>query len=195
MGSEVGSEGGSNLSYIIVAIIAFGLGLDDGNLWAAKKAPTVLENKATGNTIYGVTPVTGDKTSEETTPTGPRGAMIARNAIIVCNQLADINLKISQMCLEQVSWVVVREDDGAGAPGSILGAQLFDTSATNGAVKLLRSMTIGKTYFAIIYIDNGDHAFDPKLDSPLLDNDGKPRMAIFKATDASGDQTGTPTNI
>ena len=190
----MGNEGGSDLSYIIVAIIAFGLGLGNGNLWASKKAPTVLENNATGNTTYGVTPVTGDKTSEEITPTGPTGAMIARNAIIIHDQLAGINVKISQMCLEQVSWVVVREDDGTGAPGSILSAQLFDTSATNGAVKLLRGTTIGKTYFAMIYIDNGDHAFDPKLDSPLLDNDGKPRMAIFKATDASGDQTGKPTN-
>ena len=130
----MGNEGRSNLSYIIVAIIAFELGLSNGNLWASKKAPTVLENNATGNTTYGVTPVTGDRTSEEITPTGPTGAMIARNAIIVHDQLAGINVKISQMCLEQVSWVVVREDDGTGAPGSILGAQLFDTSATNGAV-------------------------------------------------------------
>jgi len=189
------NEGGSISSYIIVAIIAFVLGFGSGYLWASKIASAVLVNNATGDTIGRVTPVTGDTTSGVITPIGPTGAMIARNALIVRDQLAGINVKISQMSLEQVSWVVVREDDGTGAPGRILGAQLFDTSATNGVVKLLRGTTIGKTYYAMIYNDNGDHVFDSKLDSPLLGDNGKPRMAIFKATDASGDQTSTPTNI
>lgn len=187
-------EGGSLSSYIIVAIIAFALGLGSGYLWASKKAPAVLETKTTDTTeSTGTTPTVSGSASDNG-DISPTGATISQNAVVAADQAAGVNVMVSQISLDKTAWVVVREDDGAGAPGKILGAQLFDAGTGSGVVELLRGTQIGNTYYVMIYNDNGDRAFDPKSDLPLLGDNGKPRAATFKATDAAGDQTGLPIN-
>ena len=157
-------------TYIVIAIIAFALGLGSGWLWTKKNVAPVDGTKNIQTTED------ADKTSGQTTT----GDLATSNSILVKDQTAGIEVAAEQVVLTNVAWVVVREDDGAGKPGKILGAQLFDAGISVGKVELLRGTEAGKTYYALIYTDNGDRAFDPKLDAPILDSVSQPVMAIFK---------------
>ncbi|MFA6273043.1 MAG: hypothetical protein WC673_00925 [Candidatus Paceibacterota bacterium] len=157
-------------TYIVIAIIAFALGLGSGWLWTKKNVEPVDGTK-------------NDKTTEvtdKTTGQTPTGDLVTGNSILVKDQTAGIEVAVEQVVLTNMAWVVVREDDGVGAPGKILGAQLFEVGVGTGNVELLRGTEAGGTYYAMIYSDNGDRAFDPKLDAPILDGISQPIIATFK---------------
>ena len=158
-------------TYIIIAVVAFALGLGSGWLWTQKNVTPDGEIKDKK---------TADNANKETNQT-PIGNLVTDNSISVKAQAAGIEVAAEQVILTNMAWVVVREDDGAGKPGKILGAQLFDAGTGAGKVELLRGTEAGKTYYALIYSDNGDRAFDPKLDMPILDSANQPVMAMFKA--------------
>ena len=77
-------------------------------------------------------------------------------------------------------WVVVHEDS-EGAPGSILGAQLFATGSHEGVVDLLRGTEIGQEYYVMLHSDDGDRKFDYKKDLPVKDATGAVIMHGFMA--------------
>ncbi|MBI2053597.1 MAG: hypothetical protein HYT41_02545 [Candidatus Sungbacteria bacterium] len=74
-------------------------------------------------------------------------------------------------------WVAIHED-AKGAPGKILGAQIFPKGARTGAVDLLRPTEGERKYYAMVHTDDGDHTFDPKKDMPAKNAEG---MAIMHA--------------
>jgi len=83
--------------------------------------------------------------------------------------------------LEKDGWVAIHEDNG-GKPGKILGAQLFSAGKHDaGTVDLLRATTAGGVYYAMLHVDDGDHAFDALKDMPVSGADGNPVMAKFTA--------------
>ena len=157
-------------TYIVIVIIAFALGLGSGWLWLKKNVALNGEVKDKK---------TAENASEEINKM-PIENLLADNSILVNAQPAGVEVVVEKVILAKMAWVVVREDDGAGQPGKILGAQLFDAGVGVGRVELLRGTEAGKTYYALIYSDNGDRAFDPKLDSPLTDASGQSVMATFK---------------
>src|SRR3989338_6152319 len=68
--------------------------------------------------------------------------------------------------------------------------RLFDGGTwDNGKVELLRGTIEGGKYFAMLHADNGDRAFDPKLDAPIVGKTGSPIMMEFTASESadSGD--------
>lgn len=98
----------------------------------------------------------------------------------VDNQSAGLEVVVKKIKVSESVWVAIHEDNGQGEPGNILGAQLFDPIMTSGTVELLRNTEVGKTYYAVIRGDNGDRAFIPKMDMPILDSNGRPLMVTFK---------------
>ena len=99
----------------------------------------------------------------------------------VGDQSAGTTIVLKSVTLPQTGWVAIHEDN-SGVPGNILGAQRLDAGTTNlGNVTLLRGTTAGGTYYAMLHADNGDGAFDPHVDLPMLGADGKPVMMVFKA--------------
>jgi hypothetical protein len=118
----------------------------------------------------------------ETPATSTTAATIQGNSgVIILEQTAGRSVKISQLAFEQAGWVAIR-DDVNGAPGPrILGAQLFAKGATSGQVSLLRATEPGKSYYALLHVDDGNtKAFDSKMDKPLLDASGKQVMVRFQ---------------
>ncbi len=185
-------KGGSVQNYVIVAIIAFALGLGSGAMWAGKKSVSdVTVSTDTGATSAANASSTDTASGVSATPASgaPTGTMVARNAIIVHDQKPGTTVVVSAINIDKSSWAVIREDDGTGHPGKILGAQLFDPGTNAGTVDLLRGTQDGNTYYAMIYTDNGDRAFDPKTDLPLIGPDGQPVTATFKASASAPDVT------
>lgn len=167
--------------YVLTAVVAFLVGFGsawlylDGNV----KGLNVGENKDGGEKSL-------NKGEKATITIGTSGMLAESSAIVVNDQSPGIEVLIAKTVFEKGGWVVIHEDDGEGASGKILGAQLFDPgSFDNGKVELLRGTIEGGTYFAMLHSDNGDRAFDPKLDTPILGKTGAPIMMEFTATETA----------
>lgn len=176
--------------YVSIAIIAFLLGFGAAALWFGDGSSSSSGSNATstgatsttstmeeGNTKTGsmeTTPSTGTKTgtSMETTPstgstsgTSGTGGSMTR-AFVVNNQPAGIHVYVASITLDTPAWLAVTEPVEGGV--RILGAKLVDRGThTNVNVELLRGTTAGNRYDVVLRSDNGDHAFDPKVDTPI----------------------------
>ena len=166
-------------TYVITAIIAFAIGFGSAWLVYNKKTDTTTTKKTDSvSTTTGSTSRTGDTTGTPST----LGTTSTSNSLKVNDQAAGAMVEVSSVTLKEPAWIVIRETDPeSDEPGRILGAQLFDLGTNPGTVELLRGTLPGKTYFAFVYSDNGDHAFDPKIDLPLKDTNGAMIMTTFKA--------------
>lgn len=180
MNGENKTTGGGAQHYVIVAIIAFALGLGAGWMWAGNKSESASQNATTTPTGETSTTSTTDTTDETTTTSGTQPSSIM--TIVARDQAAGLTVAIESISAPTAVWAVVHEDNGSGQPSRILGAQLVEEGAATATVQLLRGTQAGQTYYAMIHNDNGDRAFDPKSDAAALGSDGKPVMSTFKAT-------------
>lgn len=99
--------------------------------------------------------------------------------VSVADQKAGGIVYASQLVFEKESWLAIREQVD-GQIGNILGAQRYPAGTHTGVVKLLRDTNPGRTYYAVIFIDDGDGKFDFKKDAKLTDTQGSVVTTIFK---------------
>lgn len=97
----------------------------------------------------------------------------------VIDQSAGGVVYISQLVFVEESWIAIREDNN-GDLGNILGARRYPAGTHTGAVELLRNTESGQTYYAVVYIDDGDKIFNHKKDVLLTDEAGSATAAIFR---------------
>lgn len=98
----------------------------------------------------------------------------------VADQSAGGIVYVSHLVFAKEAWVTVREDNN-GQLGNVLGAHWYPAGEQNGAVELLRNTEAGKTYYVVIYVDNGDKKFDYKKDALLVNESGDATASIFRA--------------
>ena len=96
--------------------------------------------------------------------------------VSVEDQRAGSSVVITSMTLARKSWIAIKDTHG-----SILGAGLFPANATSGSVSLLRKTTAGGRYEVLIYVDNGDKAFELRKDTLVTSSDGSPVSTAFNA--------------
>ena len=181
---NIGAKEDSNLTtYLIVAVVAFVLGVGVGRLGKGGEISTAQKingdtdiSSSTPNTFNTALDGRGDNFGNGT------GLLSADDYLVIDNQAAGSEIIVKEIKVSKSGWLAIREDNGLGEPGNILGAQLFDPGMTAGKVELLRNTEEGKTYYAVIFSDNGDRAFIPKMDLPVLVADGMPLSVTFKAT-------------
>ncbi len=173
----------NNLTNNQKMIVTFLLGLLIGGgsawLWLSPSGDTTegLESeKMTGDTLE----ITGSEARKEgNTPAlesvgASNGGIVVAGAgsVRVADQAAGNSVAVAEAELPQEGWVAIHDDAG-GAPGNILGAKRENAgSFSNITVELLRGTASQSVYFAVLHIDNGDRAFDPRVDVPMLDRDG-----------------------
>lgn len=163
-------ENKSFFSTKIIIVFAAGIIIGFLGTWLAIRVPADADDIIDA----------GTEKVDETSGT----VLSGKNAILVRDQKAGINVEVELVTLENVGWVVIHEDNN-GALGNALGAQLFDFGPSKGVVELLRGTEAGKTYYATIRQDDGDKAFDLTKDLLLSDSAGNPVQVKFKATEAS----------
>ncbi len=93
-------------------------------------------------------------------------------SLSVIDQSSGNVVHVSQAVLAQEAWVAIREDMNGGL-GNILGAHWYPTGTHTGSVELLRGTGSGSTYYAVVYVDDGDKIFDHKKDVLLTDKKGQ----------------------
>ncbi|MEK7606084.1 MAG: hypothetical protein AAB458_00585 [Patescibacteria group bacterium] len=92
---------------------------------------------------------------------------VGSDSVAVKNQKAGDVVYVDSVTLTKSGWVAIREESS----GSILGAARFDGGVWQGTIILLRAMTVGSSYSAIVFHDDGDKEFDFKKDTVVMRND------------------------
>ena len=140
----------------------------------------------------------GDSTStttENAAPTGNVGSKVTPGSLLgpttddapiiagsdesldVADQPAGMSVMVKSTKLVQTGWVAVRDSSGR-----TLGAGRFEAGVhMNIEVPLLRATTAGERYQALIYVDDGDKAFDLKKDILVTNDDGSVAGVLFSA--------------
>ena len=183
---------------IIIAGVAFVVGFGAAWLWSVKNDKGQMSKNdvksvdqvSESSTVDDVTQSPSDASApvlvpENSSSTSAPEVMSAKNGITVSNQAPGKYAIVSSFTLEKNGWVAIHEDK-AGKPGLILGAQNFKAGEyKDQKVRIFVSpyTTIeGHTYYAMLHINDGKEGFQPKTDSPLLDDTGNPIMMKFIAT-------------
>ncbi|MEK7505362.1 MAG: hypothetical protein AAB597_00490 [Patescibacteria group bacterium] len=113
-------------------------------------------------------------------PPAPIAGSAISSAVVVNDQQAGMVVEATMVTFTTPGWLVVHEDN-AGALGNALGAARFDKGVFLGEVPLLRATVVGKTYHAVLYVDDGDKQFDLKKDVMMKDVDSKMVEDTFRA--------------
>lgn len=95
------------------------------------------------------------------------------NSVTIGNQIAGKSVTISSVSLEKKGFVVIHEKDG-DLLGKILGssALLEVGESSNVSIALSEALKSGKTYLAVLVVDNGDRRYLPGIDHPVMSNEG-----------------------
>lgn len=180
-------SGDSNFQkYAAIAIVAFLIGFGIGRL-DINKSKTVVQDTATSTSV-----MIGEDSNTNLVGVSGQQNLTAKDILEVEDQTPGFAVAIKNIHTAKSVWLAIHEDNGKGKPGNILGAQLFDPSMVSGSVQLLRATEPNKTYYAIIHDDNGDRAFIPKMDTPILDANGNPLMITFKTINVNESASTSP---
>lgn len=98
--------------------------------------------------------------------------------LAISNQSAGLQVAVSHVVLPYAGWVVIHEDRD-GVPGNALGAARVIDGRESLTVDLLRGTLPGKTYYGLLYRDDGDKLFSLDNDFPIRDEKGNPVMVRF----------------
>src|SRR3989338_9956032 len=126
-----------------------------------------------GDTDGANTANTGDSGSTATTPT----VEASGEAIEVADQPAGTTVRVASAKFAEMGWIAVRDSGGR-----TLGAARLDAGVHAGVVvELLRGTVTGERYQVLIYIDDGDRAFDLYKDSLVMNASAGVVGATFTA--------------
>lgn len=101
----------------------------------------------------------------------------SRESVDVTDQSAGMGVKVKSATLAQTGWIAVRDVDGR-----TLGAGRFEAGTyAEAEIPLLRVTTAGGRYQVLIYVDDGDKAFDLHKDILVTGGDGTVAGDVFSA--------------
>ena len=98
-------------------------------------------------------------------------------SISVVDQPAGDRVAVSNVEFTQSGWIAVRDDRGWTLGASRFGAGTHE----DVVVKLLRATTPGQRYQVLLYIDDGDGAFDLETEILVIRSDGSVAGTTFSA--------------
>ena len=161
----------STNNWIVIGVVAAVVIL--GGWWVMTSAPSTSsenEGDASGEEM------TDDNSVPVDVSSGPSTTSDSES-VSVSNQAAGTSVVLSSVTFSETGWVAVRDDRGW-----TLGAKRFDAGTqSNIAVTLLRATEAGQRYQVLLYIDDGDRAFDVKKEILVTRSDGSVAGAMFSA--------------
>ena len=141
---------------VLIAIIVFAY-----MIWGPSKTEIVPDN--TLNTV---------PTNDE---------RIFSQRIVVTDQFPGNIVYVSSAELADAGFVAIYSDN-AGQPGTLLGSQYFEKGINPGKITLTQPTVDGRTYYAVLYKDNGDRVFNSSTDTIIKDVQGREIIKAFKAS-------------
>lgn len=102
---------------------------------------------------------------------------VSGDAVSVQDQSAGNTVSVASATVPQTGWVAVRDGNGR-----VLGAARLEAgSHMSVQVELLRATESGGRYQVLLYVDDGDKAFDIHKDTLIMNADGSVSGAAFTA--------------
>lgn len=103
----------------------------------------------------------------------PADAAVSKNALTLDKQTPGSVVSVSSAVLEKKGFVVIHEKDGE-LFGKIIGSSVLLESgeSNNISITLREPLQTGKSYLAVIDVDNGDGRYMPGIDHPVPSKDG-----------------------
>lgn len=164
--------GGFAAGVVIIGFIWIGM-----SNHTAKVAVYTQGSATSSDVVASTTPATKSaKTSDsavvvtETTPTA------SGETVSAMDQSAGTTAHVASVTVTHTTWIAIKDINGR-----ILGAHRIDASGENIPVSLLRAMAPGHTYQAVLYVDNGDKAFNVHTDTLVVGSEGAPVASTFRA--------------
>ncbi len=151
---------------IIVALLAV-VGIGWATFASKSKAPETEKTAAAWNNSGNAAGTTTGSSLQDGSVTIPSP------------QDAGLEITVANVRVSVPTWIVVYENYN-GQPGNVLGAALFTSGRTSGAVDLLRGTLPGQTYFVGEARDDGDHKFSMANDPAVRDANGNPLWVKFE---------------
>ena len=114
-------------------------------------------------------------------PDMPKGLIVSSNALYASDQKPGKTITISFVHLLKPGFVVVHENNSNNGPGQIIGvSKLLPDGETNNVepITLSRSVIDGEIVHIMLHLDNGNGAFDPNQDQPVIDSIGQVPVAM-----------------
>ncbi len=150
-----------------------------GGWWAFDKKGLPIKGDAT--TLSEAVSQNSDAAADATSGTRPvtpaASVAVSGDAVSVQDQSAGDTVRVDSATLPHMGWVAVRDGDGR-----VLGAARLEAGAhTTVQVELLRATETGERYQILLYVDDGDKAFDLHKDTLLMNADGSVSGAAFTA--------------
>lgn len=100
---------------------------------------------------------------------GSSALRVGDNAVSVTDQKPGDEATVSLAVLGAPGYVVVHEKVGEEAGGTLGSSTLLPKGESQGVkVPLAIPLEIGKTYIAMLHLDNGDGVFDAGSDAPAM---------------------------
>ena len=153
---------------ILLLVLAWWLFTKPQSATTGMNATSTATTTTTGSTTTGTMGSTS--TGTETMTTTLNG-----ESVQVDDQKAGNSVTITKMNVTKSTWLAVRDST------HVLGARRFEPGVTSGTIPLLRSTTAGQTYTVVMYVDDGDKAFDMHKDSLITNAGGAPVGDMFVA--------------
>ena len=159
-----------NTNVIIGGIVV--LLLLAGGWWLTTK-PTVQDSPAAA----APSDVESDSGAASGAVSDPRPSTVSSGeAVSVRDQEAGESVLVDSVTLNETGWVAVRDDGGR-----VLGAARLDAGThANVSVPLLRATAPESSYQVLLYVDDGDGAYDLHADILITTADGGVAGAAFK---------------
>jgi hypothetical protein len=135
--------------------------------------------------IIGIVVFGGGKNAEPVTETNNDQKVeqenITSDKVVVVDQFPGNVVYVSSVSLSKPGFVVIKKD-AQGVPGEVIGTQYFEAGINPGKVTLSQPTVNGKTYYAVLYSDNGDKKFDMTKDMEVKDARQNTVMRPFRTT-------------
>lgn len=132
----------------------------------------------------------GTPAAEETGGAAGQFAKLSENAIVVLEQRLTDDVSINAINMEKAGFVIIHRDAG-GKPGAIVGVSRWFPAGQYSDEEIGTTETLmdGVSYYAVLYVDDGNGIFDPKEDKPAQNFAGDV-MGVFEASKDAADPNG-----
>jgi hypothetical protein len=100
------------------------------------------------------------------------------NLINISDQEAGSSVVVDLVVFEKPGFIAVHEDNN-GQPGKIVGTSFLVDAGTKQDVVIRAPVAAGKTYYAMLHLDDGDKKFDATKDAAAKDSLGNQIMMKF----------------
>ena len=142
----------------------------------AKVAVPDRGNATSSGAVASTTPASKSaKTSDSAVVVTEATPTASGETVSAMDQPAGTTAHVASVTVMHTTWIAIKDINSR-----ILGAHRIDASGENIPVSLLRAMVPGHTYQAVLYVDNGDGAFNLHTDTLVVGSEGAPVASTFK---------------